>query len=186
MSTKVQDFLQSNLIPEERFLPITNFEGRFWISDHGRIMSHDHRKDTISFLNPAVDGPGYYNTQLRMKPINKRVRVHVLVGEHFCEMVPVYGHRMVWNHKDGNKLNNHYTNIEYVTMLHNSQHAVRTGLFDRKGVKHHNVKITEEMVLQMRQMRKEGMIYKDIAIKFGIGRRHAADVVNGVCWGWLV
>lgn len=184
--TKVQDFIQSNQLPEERFLPVTNFEGRFWVSDHGRIVSHDHRKSTVAFLSPHLDSLGYYNTQLRMKPENRKCRVHQLVGEHFCEMVYTPGHRMVWNHKDGNKLNNHYTNVEFVTHEYNIKHAVKTGLFDRKGIKHHNSILTEEMVLKMRELRKAGMIYKEIGIKFGVGRRHAADVVNGVCWGWLV
>lgn len=185
MDTKVQYFVSCNQLPQERFLPVTNFEGRFWVSDHGRLISHDHRKNKIAFLDPAIDGPGYLHTNLRMKPVNRSARIHVLVGEHFCEMVAIPGQRMVWNHKDGNKLNNFYKNIEFVTALYNSQHAVNIGLFDRKGEKHHNVRLTKEMVLQMRELRKSGMIYKEIGLRFGVGRRHAADVINGVCWGWL-
>lgn len=183
--TKVSEFIAQNSLPTERFLPVTNFEGRFWVSDYGRLVSHDHRKNTIAFLRPAVDGPGYYHTSLRMKPLNLSIRVHQIVGEHFCNKIQLPGKVMGWNHKDGNKLNNYYLNLEYILLSENVAHAIRTGLMDFKGEKHHNVKLTEEMVLQMRELRKTGMIYKDIGKIFGVGRRHAADVVNGICWGWL-
>lgn len=181
----IQDFILQNQLPEERFLPVKNFESRFYISDFGRIVSHDHRKNTVSFLSPAIDSAGYYNTQLRMKPINTRIRVHKLVGLHYCPMIIIPDKRMVWNHKDGNKLNNYYKNIEYVTALYNSQHAVNTGLFDTKGEKHHNSKLSEADVLQMRLLYKTGLTQKVIGEMFGVSRRQAGDVIKGKNWGWL-
>jgi hypothetical protein len=35
------------------------------------------------------------------------------------------------NHKDGNKLNNHYTNLEWVTYSENSRHAHNLGLIKK-------------------------------------------------------
>jgi len=182
--TKVQDFIQSNQLPEERFLPVLHFEDRFWISDFGRIISHDHRKNTIKFLKPHLDSLGYFSTQLRMKPYNRKVRVHQLVGEHFCEMIPTT-ERMSWNHKDGIKTNNHYTNLEYITSRENSAHAVINGLHDIKGEKHPHAKLTENDVRQIRLLSKTGLTHKEIGNKFGICRRQAGDIINLVNWGWL-
>lgn len=184
--TKVQDFIQSNQLPEERFLPVTNFEGRFWISDHGRVLSVNGRYAGVNFLKPHLDSLGYYNTQLRKKPQNRKCRVHQLVGEHFCEMIYVPGHKMVWNHKDGNKLNNHYTNVEFVTNARNIQHAVETGLFNIKGEKHPHSKLTEDDVRLIRALYLTGQTHQHIADKFGICRRQAGDIINRVNWGWLV
>jgi hypothetical protein len=183
--TKVQDFILLYQLPEERFLPVLNFEGRFWISDHGRIISYNGRYDGARFMSPHLDSLGYYNTQLRKSPLSIKKRVHQLVGEHYCEMIPTPGERMVWNHKDGNKLNNHYTNLEYVTAGQNMSHAVSMGLHNLKGENHPHRKLTEKQVLEIRQLRKDGLLYKDIASMYDIGRRQASDIARRINWGWL-
>lgn len=185
MNTKIQDFIQSNKLPEERFLPVKNFEGRFWISDHGRIISYDHRKNTIAFLSPYIDSGGYHNTQLRMKPSNRKCRVHELVGEHFCEMIIIPDIKMGWNHKNGNKLYNHFTNLEYISLADNTRHAVEIGLFNIKGEKHPHAKLTEKDVKAIRLLANSGLTHKQIGEKFGICRRQAGDIINLVNWGWL-
>lgn len=182
MLSKVQVFINNHRLSEERFLPIKDFEGRFWVSDFGRIVSFDHRKNTIKFLSTHLDSLGYYATQLRMKPFNRKCRVHQLVGEHFCEMI---GTGLTWNHKDGIKTNNYYKNLEYVSYAENIAHAVKIGLHNLKGENHPFSKLTKENVLEMRRLRKNGLLYKDIGDKFGICRRQASDVVRGVNWGWL-
>lgn len=184
MNTNVQDFIQSHQFLNEVFKPVKDFEGRFWISNHGNIVSHDHRKNTISFLSPYFDSLGYYNVQLRMKPKVRKCRVHQLVGEHFCDM-PTSGERMGWNHIDGDKRNNLYSNLEYISLRENVKHAVSSGLFNTKGVNHHNSKLTEEKVLQIRSLYKTGLTQKKIGEIFGICRRQAGDIINRKNWGWL-
>lgn len=54
-------------------------------------------------------------------------KVHRLVAYAWLDSPPTPKH--VWiNHKDGNKLNNHYTNLEWTTISQNIQHAFDTGL----------------------------------------------------------
>ena len=62
-----------------------------------------------------------------MKENNKTkpFRIHVLVLEAFVEARPL---GLVSNHKDGDKNNNHITNLEWVTRAENNLHAYRTGL----------------------------------------------------------
>lgn len=51
--------------------------------------------------------------------------IHRLVAKYFCDG---YAEGLVVNHKDGNKTNNHYTNLEWVTQSENVKHAFSTGL----------------------------------------------------------
>lgn len=181
--TNLQDFLQSITFPGERFLPVNNFAGRFWISDHGRLVSFNKRlKCEYIVLSPAIGDTGYYATSLRMKPVHARVRIHVLVGEHFCPMVKQHDTRMSWNHIDGNKLNNHYTNLEYITSAENIKHAVDTGLMNLKGENHPHRKMTNEKVKGIYALRGSGKSSTDIGKLFGLGRRQTSDILNGKAW----
>ena len=55
--------------------------------------------------------------------------VHRLVGLHFCENDNPE-EKIYINHIDGDKLNNHYSNLEWVTPEENSQHAIKNKLFN--------------------------------------------------------
>lgn len=58
--------------------------------------------------------------------------VHRLVAEMF---VPNPHNKKYVNHIDGNKSNNHYTNLEWVTALENTLHARDTGLISNLPMK---------------------------------------------------
>lgn len=177
-------FIYANSMEGERFVPVKGFEGRFWVSDFGRIISHDHRKNTIKFLKCHLDSSGYCATQLRMKPDNRKVRMHVLVAEHFVQKEKL-SHNIV-NHMLGIKTNNYYKDLEWTNHDGNVKHAIRTGLFNIKGEKHPNSKLTESSVLQIRSLYKSGLTQKQIGQRFGIGRRQAGDIINRKNWGWLL
>ena len=60
----------------------------------------------------------------------KRIAVHRLVAFAY---LPEPGPEQVWiNHKDGNKGNNHYSNLEWTTISENIQHAHDTGLIRKR------------------------------------------------------
>lgn len=75
------------------------------------------------------------------------------------------------NHKDGNKLNNHYMNLEWCTNSENINHAWENGLSCKR-------KISDNEVNQIRELRANGVSYKDIASKFDIRRETASNIVN--------
>ena len=60
--------------------------------------------------------------------------VHVLVATYFPEYVPNDDpqNKIIVNHEDGNKKNNHYSNLKWVTSKENSQHAHDNGLINSK------------------------------------------------------
>ena len=59
------------------------------------------------------------------------------------------------NHEDGNKSNNYYKNLGWVTASENMLHAYRTGLKSAKGCKNPNAKLTPEQVKYIRTTGKE-------------------------------
>lgn len=74
-------------------------------------------------INGWVEKTGYKAVYIK----GKRYTIHRLVAEHFIDKV--IGKNVV-NHKDGNKLNNKFDNLEWCTQKENVQHAFKTGLMD--------------------------------------------------------
>lgn len=166
----------------EEWKDVKGFEGRFKISNQGKILSINGKFKGERLLNPCIDKEGYYVTELRMNPISRRVRVHSLVAEHFINMPEGLSHPCV-NHKDGNKLNNDYTNLEIISKKENCAHAVNTGLHSIKGSKHPNSKMTEESVIKIRELYSLGNTsHSKLGLFFGITREQARDIINRKNW----
>jgi hypothetical protein len=74
---------------------------------------------------------GYYYVSVLVNGRYRPQRVHRLVAFAFIPNPNQYGDV---NHKDGNKLNNCVSNLEWCTRSQNIQHAFNTGLRQRKSV----------------------------------------------------
>lgn len=76
-------------------------------------------------LKPRLRG-SYNSVRIHYGEITKgNINIHRMVAEVYLGECP---DGFVVNHKDGNKLNNHKDNLEYVTRSENQKHAYRTGL----------------------------------------------------------
>lgn len=170
----------------EIWIDVKGWDGKYLISNYGRLKSIDGKYSKIHpegyITKGHKDTQGYKGATLRKPGTCFKTRIHVLVAEHFCEKPD--GSECV-NHKDGNKHNNAASNLEWDTLAGNVGHAVETGLMDFKGEKHPQVKVSEEDVIDMRRMRRAGITHEQIGRIFGICRRQAGDVINGINWGWL-
>lgn len=91
------------------------------VYDDGRVYSHYSRK----FLKPEVTKFGYLQVTLAVDRKPKRFRVHQLVAQCFVDNPD---HLPMVNHIDGNKMNNHASNLEWCTAYDNNKHARETGL----------------------------------------------------------
>lgn len=100
----------------EHWKDIKNFENRYRISSFGDVkslMSDIVRKKTIS--------NGYYCLTLidkNNKEYNRRI--NILVAEHFIEK-PKTTKKLVVDHIDNDRLNNHVDNLQWLTHSGNSQ-----------------------------------------------------------------
>jgi hypothetical protein len=77
-------------------------------------------------LKPYDDGNGY----LRVNLDNRGCRVHILVALSF---IPNPDEKPVVNHKRGKKHDNRASQLEWVTLSENTQHAYDNGLISRGG-----------------------------------------------------
>jgi hypothetical protein len=105
----------------EVWKPIIDYEGLYKVSNTGKI--HSLRKNKNLKGDPNNDG--YLRIRLYKNCHFERLFIHRLVAEHYVKNP--HGYPYV-NHKDGNKLNNNETNLEYSTASQNIQHAYDLGL----------------------------------------------------------
>lgn len=94
----------------------------YYITKDGRVYSTLNNK----FLYTWTDNTGYSQVALFKEGKKKHFRIHRLVAEGF--VLNTKGKPFV-NHIDGNKLNNHYSNLEWVTNSENTQHAYDNNLY---------------------------------------------------------
>ena len=90
-----------------------NEEQSYWISNFGHFKSY---KNYVcdKFLILTQNNKGYLRVELSMNGKSKKYLVHKLVAEYFYQK-PKDNKKYQVHHKDGNKHNNHISNLKYVT-----------------------------------------------------------------------
>ena len=107
----------------EQWKPIEGTDGKYEVSNLGRVRTNGKRPGLLT-LTKQKSGYRYAMIQLSNGK-QKNCRVHRMVAEAF---IPNPENLPQINHKDGNKLNNHVTNLEWCTAKQNTDHAWNTGL----------------------------------------------------------
>ena len=111
---------------QEQWKPIQEFNGEYEVSNLGRVRSMKRYYGVVGRIMPqTIQRKGYYAVTFHMNNKAYCRKVHRLVIEAFT---PNPDNLPCINHIDGNKLNNHVSNLEWCTYQANMQHAVRTGL----------------------------------------------------------
>lgn len=120
-------------LKDEEWNEVEGFEGIYDISNCGRIRVRDRliscdkwefiRKGRI--MKPTPSGRDYLAVNLTNGLIKKRDYVHIMVAKAFVQNPD---NKPQVNHKDGDKSNNHYTNLEWATSQENINHAFENNL----------------------------------------------------------
>lgn len=99
----------------------------------------------------------YWQVVLQLEKKRYMPTVHGLVALAFLPPPPLgYGRGKIGvNHKDCDRDNNHYSNLEWATPQQNSDHAAANDLF-WKGEQIHTAKLTEGDVLTIRRRKAAG------------------------------
>lgn len=93
----------------------------YYVYEDGRVYSLYCNR----FLKGQITKLGYKICVLYVEGEPKPILAHRLVATLWLDNSDNFG---VVNHIDGNKLNNHYSNLEWCTLAHNNKHARDTGL----------------------------------------------------------
>ena len=106
-------------IKGERWRDIEDFEGRYRISDHGRVFSLLSKK----LLNIYTNSHGYQCVYLYLDGHYKNFKIHRLVATAF---IPNPLNLPQVNHKNEDKTYNYYTNLEWCSAAYNNNYGTRT------------------------------------------------------------
>lgn len=107
------------------------------VSESG-LVRNDTRKNVMTPY--STGNTPYLIVSLEMNGRQKMFSVHRLVAKYFVDNP---NNLPEVNHLDGNKLNNHYTNLKWVTRSENMQHMYDSGLKKYKPL-HYKGKFGDE------------------------------------------
>lgn len=146
------------------------------ITECGRVFNIKTNKEVRGHTTRY----GYTTLGMSYNGISRTYRVHRLVADAYLDnpyMLPFV------NHKDGNKSNNHVSNLEWCTAHHNLKHAYATGIKSAEGIKNGQHKLTESDVLEILDLwHVHNVKNKDISKLFCIARGQVSQICNGKAW----
>lgn len=152
------------------------------VADDGTVYRYWRNRKQWQRQSPRKHNNGY----VRGVIYGKDKYIHRLVAELFVDNPN--GYKEV-NHKDGDKTNNHATNLEWCTRSQNNRHAFQTGLRDYNDLREMGKKggavwrekhrrFTDSQVRKIRQLRSDGMKIKDIAELYNAPRQTIQGVTS--------
>lgn len=168
----------------EVFEDLIGYEDSYQISDSGRVFTK-RRLDGNRIiygreLIPTITSDGYLKVTLTKDSVSKKFYIHRLVATQFIENK---NNLPQVNHKDGNKLNNSVSNLEWCTKTENQNHAVLNNLMQH-GEDRPSAKLTEAQVLEIYKL-KGIMRAQDIADIYGVSKNTINCILRGSKWKYL-
>lgn len=158
----------------DQYIPDYDYDKEIWreieqtgyeVSNFGRIRHGDR----ILAGSRHSDGYIFINIKGSQTPI------HRLVANVF---IPNPKHLPEVNHKDGNKMNNSVTNLEWVTRSENQKHAAKNGLQPR-GLPTYKGKFTDEQRENIKVLWNSGEYSRrEIAKLYGVSHTCINDILN--------
>ena len=155
-----------------KFIPLDVVPG-YGVNECGKVININKNR----LIKPVLNGEGYllFNAGRKVK-----LTVHGEVAKIF---VPNPNNYPVVNHKDGNKQNNHYSNLAWVTHSENSQHAYDTGLHTAPWIgKFGKDHVTSKPVIQLGmngEFVREWECARQAEREAGFHNGRISDVCNG-------
>jgi hypothetical protein len=148
----------------ETWKSVVKVDGFIEVSNQGRVRNPRTGRTLKPQLNKST---GYHYVVIRPEGRTGRclcLKISRLVAQAFLDE----SEKPYVNHKDGDKTNNHVSNLEWCTQLENMRHASRTGLLDgRKTYSCVTQEMREEVLASLNpSCRKSG--FRALGRKFGV------------------
>lgn len=144
LSTHIPHSNSNTMYLLEHWKQVPGFEGKYEVSNVGNV------RGKTGILRRAISTRGYHIVSLYKDGKAKTCFVHRLVGEAFIGRLG----ELHTNHKNGWKLLNWLSNLEYVTRENNMKHAAAMGLISKKLTKEDADRIREMTHLSNRALSK--------------------------------
>lgn len=154
---------------------IKGYEDLYLISKTGRIFSKITNRYKV--FNKSTK---YLRIDLYKNGKVKWFSIHRLVALNF---IPNPLKKLYVNHKDGNKLNNNVSNLEWVTHAENIQHSYKIGthkIFQGENRKIN--KLTNKDVLNIVKLLNKGITQRKIANMFNVTQTCIGSIYLGKTW----
>jgi NUMOD4 motif/HNH endonuclease len=144
----------------ESWKPVLGYEGRYEVSSYGRVkvlsrivtrQSGAYAMKAKLFKLVMSRNEGYFKVSFQVNMARRTFWVHRLVATAF---LPNPHNLPCVNHKDGNKTNNHTSNLEWCTYKENIAHGLLTGIYNYEKMKE---------CLAMSNMNKKSVLQFDIS-----------------------
>lgn len=165
MERRIHDF-----IPEVKDLYTITSDGEVFSDNSGKMKTRNKGKTKYQIIN-----------FMREDGAKKTFRLHRLVMMAFEPREDI--DTLEVNHKDGDKTNNKLDNLEWCSPSENQIHAYQVGLqHARRGELSNFSKLTEEEIKEIFQMRKQGMLQREIADKIGCTRSNISYILSNKTW----
>lgn len=160
---------------------INNKSTKYKVSNMGRIFSE---KSNIH-LQPVEDEYGYLIVCLRRKGKQWNKKIHRLVMEAFSPVQ--FGDLNQVNHRDGNKKNNKFSNLEWSNNSEQQIHAYSIGLSNaKKGEESNLSKYPESLIHQICLDLEKGISSKDISNKHNVSVKYVGNIRRKERWKHVV
>ena len=160
---------------------IKNADFDYYVYENGEVFSTFKNK----FLVKKMRTDGYFVVSIKRFGKSTWYPIHRLVAEEF---IPNPENKPCVNHKDGNKLNNEVSNLEWCTYGENAKHAFANGLKEPTklfGEEHGMSKLTIEVVRHIRKNyvpRDKEFGQHALARRFGVDQYTIWAVINNKTW----
>lgn len=139
-------------------------DGYYYITNDGKVFNKFMERIRTFISNSGYERVQVYlNRYKNNRRVAKKFSIHRLVAEYYVENDDPDNKNQV-NHINGDKLYNHYTNLEWVSQSDNLRKAYDSNLCTTKGelCHFHNSKYTDEIVHSICKCLTEQMPYFDI------------------------
>lgn len=152
----------------------------FWenysISNYGRVYSFKNK----IIRKPKIHHTGYAEVNLTNGSIRKHYNIHRLVANTFLKM-PKNITGLIVRHKDFDKLNNHFSNLEWCTDFENKRRGGNERLFLIED-NHPMAKITNNTASEIKGLLLSGMSQMDISRRLKVSFWIVSDIKRGKSW----
>jgi len=166
------------------WVDIPGWGDRYEISECGRVRSKDMRVKAKGGafatrkgreLASVQKNNGYLCVTLTDGINRPQISIHRLVARTFLGECALGLHVL---HADGNKTNNHFSNLRYGTAAENIEDTKKHGR-RRFGVAHPLAKLDEDAVQHIRSSNRSGAV---LAVMYGVSKAHVSSVRRNRCW----